>query len=175
MNEVLENGFAIVGNALESNFTTSLNGSSDPCLVIAIALASPLATYQRLVHFNHPYKRRTLERSIAHSLSDAMAQVPRSSVLDTESALNLVRGDSLLRFAHKVNRNEPLSQRQMAVMHDRARSHTELILATLAFISVVFRQVRQFDASATCAMHIVAKSQSLQQLATLVVAVKVVN
>jgi len=54
-----------------------------------------------------------------HSSADSVAEIPSGFVsADSESALNLASGHSLLRFAHQHGRSEPSYKRQVGVVEN---------------------------------------------------------
>src|SRR5687768_8100047 len=55
-----------------------------------------------------------------------------SDVCSSDLPLQLVRGHALARLAHDVDREEPLPERQLGVVEDRADADAELIAAGIA-------------------------------------------
>src|ERR1019366_6367336 len=63
-----------------------------------------------------------------HGFTDAMAQVPRRLVADSERALQLVGAHALAALVEQVCAEKPLPQRQVRVVEDRARRDAELVI-----------------------------------------------
>lgn len=79
------------------------------------------------VHLNNSTEFRLV--NFSHCSANPMAEIPRSFVGGPNGALNLASGNAFLGFAEDCNRNEPLPQRQVRVMEDRARRDAELVMA----------------------------------------------
>jgi len=99
-------------------------------LAIPYALADLLSAYIGLVHFNRAIKHGLVE--FAHRGTNAMAEIPRRLVADSDCAVNLVSTHPLLGFTEKVRCREPLNQRQVRIVEDRVRRNSELVIAILA-------------------------------------------
>ena len=131
--ESVERVPAHVRDTLEAHLATTLDGSRNVDLVGAASLAAltpNLSSDHRFVHFHDAKQRRATQAVVAHSLADAVAEVPRRPVgTDAEHLLHLVGADALLRDAHQVDGEEPLLQRQVSVVHDRPSRHRELVAA----------------------------------------------
>lgn len=83
------------------------------------------------VHFNLTIQHRPL--ALNHGVSDAMAEIPSCLVAsESERALNLASRHALLGFAEKQRGDEPLCQRQMAIIENRSCRHGELVVTVLA-------------------------------------------
>lgn len=105
-----------------------------------------------------------------HCGADAMAQIPRGFVAaNFQRALKLIRGHSLACFHKKQHSHEPRFQRQMGIVEDRLRSHTELIAAFAAFKLRVVGQFKNLLAFAAQAFNAVGPAQFFQQCAALFV------
>src|ERR1022692_2176132 len=79
------------------------------------------------VHFDSTVQHWPLR--LHHGATNAMAEVPRGFVADSDGALHLVRGKPLTGLAEQMSSDEPLEQGQVGVVEDRASGHTELIVA----------------------------------------------
>ena len=136
LDEVVQGGPFRVRDALQADAPVTLHGTHDDGLVGrrvgSSALASLATTDKRLVHFDDPEQRRSLEAVGSHGLTDAVTEVPSGLVGDSEGALHLVRADPLLRLDHQVHGHEPLPQRKLGVVEDRPRGHREAVAASVA-------------------------------------------
>lgn len=66
---------------------------------------------------------------LSHCVPDAVTQIPRCPVVDSQHPLKLVCRHALARLAKQVHSKKPLRQFQMGIVEDRARSHGELVTA----------------------------------------------
>lgn len=165
LDEGMDGVLADVGDALDADAAPALDGPGDPRLVVAPVLALLLPADHRLVDLDHANERRAGERIVAHRLADAVAQVPRRLIGDTEGPLELAGADPLLALAHQVDGDEPLPQRKVRAMHNRSRRHAELIVAgpalpLIAVLDLVNRRVAAPDAG-----HAVRPTDVLQVVA----------
>lgn len=91
-----------------------------------------LAANHGLVHLDDADEGGAVEGVIAHRLSDAMAEEPCGLAGHAERPSHLLGAHALSGLAHEVNRGEPLPQRQVAQMHDRAGRDGEAMPTALA-------------------------------------------
>src|SRR5216683_1428519 len=84
-----------------------------------------LATYIGFVNLDRAAK--FLWRYFQHGSADAMAEVPRGFIADSERTLNLASRHSLFGFAEQAGCKEPLPQRQVSIMEDGLGGHAELV------------------------------------------------
>src|SRR5882762_11019959 len=70
-----------------------------------------------------------LRRYFQHGRTDAVAEVPRGLVADSQRPLNLASGHSLFGLAEQICRKKPLRQRKMSVVEDGSRRCAELVVA----------------------------------------------
>src|ERR1700722_12642580 len=68
-------------------------------------------------------------RGRRRGFADAMAEEPSRLVGHAEHALELERAHALLARAHQVHREQPLGQRNLAALHDRADRDGKLAVA----------------------------------------------
>ena len=129
--EAVERLLLHVGDALKPDFPVTLDSASDDGFVALVppALALLLSAHIGLVHLDHTNQRGTAERVVSHGFTNAVAKMPRRAVGGPESALKLVGGHALLGLAHEVNGGEPLSKRQVGIVHDSPGGYGELIAA----------------------------------------------
>ena len=134
LDESVKGVLADVGDAFEPDHSVTLDCTRDPGLTLAGALANaaPATADQRLVNLDDSEQRGAGEAVVAHSLADAMAQVPGRAVGDPECGLELVSRDTLLGNTHEVDGDEPLAQRQVGIVHDRPGRDAELVRAAEA-------------------------------------------
>ena len=144
-----------------------------PMLQLIMPGAARLAAHIGFVHFhNAPQK---LAVGVTHRRTDAMAEEPCGLVGNSNCALNLAGRDTLLGFRHHVDRKEPLGQRHMAVMKDRAGRGGELIQAALALVLIALFTLGNLGRMATRASDATGPAQMRQPGATLVVRAKPLN
>ena len=132
MDEIMESVTLDIGNALDSNLpAVPLDGSGDPRLAFFASRSdiAPLSTYQRFIHFNDPEESGSGEGIVSHRLSDAVAQIPGCLVGYSQGSVELIGAHALSGFAHQVDRQEPLTQWKVGVVHDGSRHDAELIAA----------------------------------------------
>jgi len=116
----------------EPKIAAALPDADDNFLLVLPATAFPdsLSADIRFVHFNFAVQHGFL--CFDHCGPDAMAEIPRGLVADSERPLNLASRHPFLRFTQQQRRHEPFRQRQVGVIEDRASRHGELIVAILA-------------------------------------------
>ena len=104
-----------------------------------------------------------------------MAEIPCRFVGHAESPLELIGAHALLGLAEQVDAQEPLPQRQMGIVEDRASGHGELIAALVAVKLVALYDLRDIDGLATWAHNRVGPAKRLKVLAALVFAAELLN
>ena len=82
-----------------------------------------------------------------------MAEIPSRLVRNSEGPLHLISGDSLLRFAHKIDSDKPFTQRQVGIVHDSSAHNGKLIPATSAFPAIVLWKFKYIQIAATSTMY----------------------
>ena len=104
-----------------------------------------------------------------HGGTDAMAEIPCGLVAHAERALNLTGRHSLLCFTEQERGKEPLCQRQVGVIENRAGGDGKLVVAILAVEELLFGV--EFDSGhlAARALRASGPAQPRQQLAALLV------
>ena len=168
VDEVMQGMAFDIGDPFDSNLTAPLDGPSHPGLValVGVSLAFGATTYQCLIYFHDPEQGRAFKGVISHSLSDAVAQIPCRLIGDAQSTVKLVGAHALLRLAHEVDRQEPLSQGQVRVVHNRSGSDGELISAILTTPLVIFWVLGRSHSSAACTGNAVRPPQLFQGVGT---------
>lgn len=138
-------GFDVLSNVLRKR--SGLHIVSVKQSEIAVALANPnhdffivvlgdvafspiLATNVRFVHLNRSGQFGLC--GFFHRCANAMAEIPCCLVGDSERALNLASGDTLLGLTEKQCRHEPFLKWEMRVIKDRASGYGKLVVAALA-------------------------------------------
>jgi hypothetical protein len=96
----------------------------------SLSVATRFAANIGFVHLNSAVKHRAIY--FFHGSTDAMAEVPRGLIADSQSALDLIRAHSLPRFTEKQGCEEPLLQWEMGVIEDRSGGHSELVVSLFA-------------------------------------------
>ncbi len=132
MDEIMESVTLDIGDALDSDLSAvPLDGTGHPYLAFLATRSDVafLSTDQGFVHFHDPEQGRSLKGIIAHGLTDAVGQVPSRPVCGSDGALELVGRDAFLGLAHQPDRQEPLTEGQVRVVHDGPGGHGELIPA----------------------------------------------
>jgi hypothetical protein len=132
----------------------------------ALCKTAPPSADVGFINLDLPIEHRLFR--FGHCRSNAMAEVPRGFVADSERALNLAGRHAFLRFAQQQRGGEPRSERQMGVIKDRARSNRELIVASLTVekLPLGFKLDHLFMASR--AFHASGPAETRQQLAATV-------
>ncbi len=164
---------------IEPDGPASLNRPGHPGLTGAAASAAsaPLAADQRFIHFDDPEQRGTAgEGVVAHGRADAVAEMPRCLIRsDAERPLQLVRRQALAGFAHQVDGGEPLSQRQMRLVHNSASRHAEVVAAAEAVPLAAPRDFGHVHVPAVGASHPVRPAEGFEVRTALVVTVEPVK
>lgn len=95
-----------------------------------LALLTPSARLPINVGFVHFYRAaQGLWRNLLHRGADAVREVPRRLVADSDGALNLARRHSRFCFAEQRDGDKPLPKGQVRIVEYRAGSHAELVMA----------------------------------------------
>src|ERR1035438_904031 len=128
-----------------------------------------LAADVGFVHFDSTVQHWPLR--FHHSATNAMAEVPRGFVADSDGALHLVRGKPLTGLAEQMSGNEPLEQGQVGIVEDCASGHAKLVVALLA-VQELRGESRQFACMATRALGANRPTQPLKQFAAAVIRIK---
>jgi len=117
----------------ESQITATLTDADDDFLVVVfrcVSLTRILSANVGFIHFDFSTQFRPVR--FDHRGPDAMAEIPRGFVADSKHALNLIRRDSLARFAHDERDVEPDSERQMGIVKHCSGSYRKLVAAIVA-------------------------------------------
>ena len=171
-NKLVERVLARPLDDLKANLAAALDRPDRNRLVstVAPALTTNLTADVGFVHFNDP--AQGLGSGVLHGSADAVAQIPCRAVGNTDCALNLAGGNSLLALRDKVDGNEPFPERQMTVVEDRSRGHRELIAAVIAAIRSAILDRGSVLLVATRANRTFRPAQLFQVFARLLVAAK---
>ena len=132
MDEIMESVTLDIGDALDSDLSAvPLDGTGHPCLAFLATRSDVafLSTDQGFIHFHDPKQGRSLKGIVSHGLTDAVAQIPGCLVCDSQGSVELIGAHALFGFAHQVDRQEPLAQWKVGVVHDGSRRDAELIAA----------------------------------------------
>lgn len=145
---------------------------ADYDFLVCTLLAAPIfpravqsSTDVGFVHLNRSIEHRLV--SFFHGRTDAMAEIPRSFVADTERALNLAGRHSLFRFAEQERGEEPLVKRQVGVIENRSGGHSKLVVAFLAVVERLFGFQLDSGHLAARALRASGPAQTGEQLAAL--------
>jgi hypothetical protein len=107
-----------------------------------------------------------------HGRTDAMAEVPRGLVADSQSPFDLISGHSLACLAEQEGREKPLLKWQVGIIKNRAGGHTELIVAFFAVEELLSRSEFRYRATASQAFRTIRPAQAHQQFSASFVGVK---
>jgi len=144
---ICENDLHVLGNILadvtcersafsvlsveEAEIAVALADAYNDFLIVVlsdVALTAHLAADVSNVHFNFPIQHRLI--GLRHCVPNAMAEIPSRFVsADTERALNLTGGHSLLRFAEEIGSGKPSLKGQMRVIEHGSSCDRELVAA----------------------------------------------
>jgi hypothetical protein len=113
----------------EANITASLPKADHNIFLSYRATESGLSANIGFVHFDRTVKGCLF---VLHCGTNAMTEVPRGFVANSDGALHLVRGKSLAGFAEEQGRYEPLVERKMGVVKDRTNRDAELVITDRA-------------------------------------------
>ena len=143
-------------------------------LVAALAArAALLAADEGFVRLDRVASRaaaQRAERAVAHRLADTVAQEPRALDRDAEHAVELVAADALLGSAQQMDGLEPLVQRDLALLEDRADLDGELLPASGALLRpnqpsrVAFERVGATDHATMGAHRAIRPKHTLDML-----------
>lgn len=161
LDKVMQGVASDVRDSLKPNLTSTLDGSGNPGLVslIGVTLALRRATYKRFVYFNNSEQCWAVKRVVAHRFADSMAEIPRRLVGHIKRTLQLVSRYPFARLAHQVDRQEPLTQRKVGVVHYRPGSHRKLVTAILATPFMHLGILRYSHPTAACASNAIGPAQ----------------
>src|SRR5579863_4890132 len=133
---------ADVGNVMRADFALTLNKRMDDLLahaanVLGVALADVLvllfaADIGRIGFHDLAFAANRTNLGRRHGLADAMAHEPRALVCDPKQPVDLMGANALLARYHQVHRRQPLVQRDMRPLKQRADAHRELFTAIRA-------------------------------------------
>ena len=105
-----------------------------------VALCAPAAFLTRYIGFVNLNRAVQMFRSyFQHGRTDAMTEVPRCLVANSERALNLTSGHSFFGLAEQVRREKPFGEPEMGIVKDGAGRGAKLVVAA---VTVVLETVR---------------------------------
>ena len=113
--------------------------------------------------------------SFAHSLANAVAEVPGGAVGDAERALHLLGRHSLFGDAHQVDGDEPLTEGQVGVVHDRSGRDGKLVGAAQAVPLVTVGDLTQRGFAASRAADASGPTKLLEVVETAIVGVEAIH
>lgn len=118
--------------ALDKGEYSVLEGGCAATALLGLAFQ---ATDESLVHFDRATvaaERRVLDG--CHGKADTMGHEPSGLVGDAEHTVQLVGRDALLAGRHQVRGENPLVERNLGVLKDRANRHGERLTALVALV-----------------------------------------
>lgn len=125
----------------ESEIAATLTDSNDDFLVVVfrcLSLPPILAADVGFVHFDFAAEHRPVD--FDHCRADSVAEIPCGSVAsDSQRPLHLASRHALLGFTEEQGSEEPLIQRQVAVIENRSSRHGELVVTLFAVEQLLFR------------------------------------
>jgi len=130
--DVLSEGACFYVSRMEkAKITAALPDSDYRFLSFLASVDAPSDLLSADIGFIHlDSARQFLKRLIfGHSVPDAMTEIPRGTVVDSQHPMELVRRHSLFGLAQQIHGKEPFRQGQVSVMEDRARGDGELVAA----------------------------------------------
>ncbi len=122
------------------------------------------------IHLNFPVQHRFI--GLRHGVPDAMAEIPCGLVAHSDRALNLASRHPLLRFAEQVRSQEPLGEREMRVIENRAGCNGKLIVTILAVEELLIGVEFDHWAFAAQALRAFGEAETNQKLAALIFSAK---
>src|SRR6185312_5622684 len=124
------------------------------------------------------YFDRTIQQWLVnffHRRTNAMAEIPCGLIADSQSSLDLVSTHSLAGLAEQERGKEPLLQRQMRIIEDRASGDAELIVALFAVEQLLCSRKLYGSHLTAQALNAVRPAQAHQKLSAFVVGIEQVN
>ncbi len=159
---------------LDLDVAAALDCPDDELLIALVAMSNVLflAAYPRFINLYD-----TGEQGVGRfqSLPDPVTQIPGRLVGNLESALELICAYALLGFHDHVNRQKPLPERQVGVVHDGSRRDGELIAAIVALKLIALVNAGNSCFSTTRAAYFVRPAKQLKILSAFVFAVEILN
>lgn len=139
--DVLFEGAALgVSGVEETQIAAALTNADNDFLVVeprAFTVPPVLTADVGFVHFDFAAQHGLVY--FDHRSADAVAEIPSRFVAsESQRPLNLARAHALLGFAEKQSRKEPLVERQVRVIENRASGDGELVVAILAVVESLF-------------------------------------
>ena len=128
VNELVQNLLAGRGDVLQANVATTLDCADYEGLILHVVptATNRCATNPSLIDFDHARQQSV---GSFQGFTDAMRQVQGGLVSDVDGATELTRRDGFFTLDNEVDSDEPLSQRQVGIVHDRVGGDAELIPA----------------------------------------------
>ena len=147
---------------LHLDLAFAFHGTNDGGFVRALSLADAnlFAANPCFIHFDGAAQQLTI--AVAHGLTNAMAEIPGCLVADTDRTLDLVGADALLGLDHQIDGDEPLPERELRVVEDRARGDGEAVAAVVAIELVACCDLGDGAGTATRASYAVGPAQLFQ-------------
>ncbi len=84
----------------------------------------------RFVHLDFAREHRPI--GLHHCVTDAMAEIPRGFIADSDGSLNLAGRNSFLRFAEQERSEKPRFKGQVRIIEHGASGYSELVIALFA-------------------------------------------
>ncbi len=175
--EVVQSVTPHVRNALKPNLAPALDRASNPSFVFAgtTAYTLRLAAHKGFVHFHDPEQCGAVKAVVPHCFPDAVTEIPCRAVGHAQRPTKLVRRHAFLRFAHEVDCEKPFTDRQVGVVHDRSRSHRELMLAGSALELMLHRKLEHVHIAAAHTCNSSRPPQTLKSAKALFVGAEFVH
>src|SRR6266566_481058 len=103
--------------------------AASPASLTVLLGGLEFAADESLVSLHNAHQQGSL--GLHHGRADAVAEIPSGLVTDAEHPLELIGADTFLGLAHDVGSHEPLPQRKVGVVENRARHDRKLVAASV--------------------------------------------
>jgi hypothetical protein len=122
--------FSAIQHAEYSLFAEAASASLESFLTFAPVHRASLRANVCFVNFNRfAFTAKLLNRAVLESEANTVSHVPRGLLRDTESAVQFIAADSVLRVGDQPETGKPLVQRNSRVLENRSLLDAELFFA----------------------------------------------
>lgn len=157
----------------ETEISPALPDADDDLFVVQLsrsALAAILSAYVGLVYLDSAVKHRLIR--FDHRVTDAMAEIPRGFITDSERPLKLIGRHAFACFHKKQDGEKPRFERKMGIVEDRLSRNAELVV-TLRALEFLLRCYLEYVAAlASQALDPERPAQPFQKLTATVIGPK---
>jgi len=158
-----------VSGVEEAQIAVALTDSDHDFFVIVLCDVAPTAIHAANVGNVHLYLAiQHWLISLRHRVPDAVTEIPCGFVsANSERALNLASGHTLLRLTEKKSRSKPCSKWQVRVIENCSSGHGELVVAVFAVEQMLLGFQLHHGSPAPQAAGAFREAQARQKLAAL--------